>query len=328
MMAKWWEDIAATTLNPAGSLGLGFIQEGIDPTLQNSYGGDLYRGGKDALRDVPIIGNALGLTGSQEQASNALQQGLARARGEVEGGYQRAGEYYDPYVSMAEGLPGLQQRVQGGEFQGQSTMYQQPGMERFTADEFNYKQSPGYQFAMDEALGQTQRGLSARGLAGSGAEKKAMMRMAQGLASQDYGNQFNRYMQGRQQDFGEFQGMQNQRMGLAQMGQRAHEHHQGAQNQILQQQLQNELAMGNIGLGATDKRADLERSLSELLAQLEVGGAQGLAASKMARANATQDFLSEGMGLAGNIATMGASGTAQGMAPGANSLNPNALQYT
>lgn len=71
-----------------------------------------------------------------------------------------------------------------------------------------YQQSPGYQYAVDTALGQVQRNASSRGLLESGRVMRDMTDRAQGMALQDYGNWWNR----QNQLFGDYQ---NRLAGLA-----------------------------------------------------------------------------------------------------------------
>lgn len=65
-----------------------------------------------------------------------------------------------------------------------------PGLVNATAGGF--QASPGYQFQVDEAMRQNGNRLAAMGLTNSGAAQRETMRIAQGLAAQDYGNWFNR----------------------------------------------------------------------------------------------------------------------------------------
>jgi hypothetical protein len=65
-----------------------------------------------------------------------------------------------------------------------------PGL--VAATQGGFQQSPGYQFQVDEALRQSNNRLAALGLTNSGAAQRETMRIAQGLAAQDYGNWFNR----------------------------------------------------------------------------------------------------------------------------------------
>lgn len=243
----WWDDTTSGT----GKLG-----EYTNPfNIQNWYD----------------PANILGFGEKDHSALDALQEGFGGARNAIQGGYQRAGEYYDPFIGMADMLPGLQQRVAGGEFRSQA-----PGIENFN---FNYEESPGYQYAVDQGLGQVNRNMGARGLSESGAELKGLTRMATGLAQQDYGNQ-------RQLAFGEHRARQGDRFGLANMG-----------NRFNQQQLSNELGFGKMGMGAIGERAGMETGLADLLAQLQIGEGQAVAGQAAADAEADK-------GIGGNIMSL------------------------
>lgn len=71
-----------------------------------------------------------------------------------------------------------------------------------------FQASPGYQYAVDQALSQVGQNASARGLLGSGAMLRGMTDRAQGMASQEYGNWWNR----QNQLYGDYQ---NRLAGLA-----------------------------------------------------------------------------------------------------------------
>ncbi|MDP5216696.1 hypothetical protein Q5Y75_05655 [Ruegeria sp. 2205SS24-7] len=57
---------------------------------------------------------------------------------------------------------------------------------------FSFEQDPGYQFRLDEGTKAMERAAAARGLRLSGATMKGIGDYASGLASQEYGNAFNR----------------------------------------------------------------------------------------------------------------------------------------
>lgn len=59
----------------------------------------------------------------------------------------------------------------------------------------DYKESPGYQFQLDEGIKAVNRAAAARGASGAGGTTKDIMRYAQGLASSDYDQFLNRYYQ-------------------------------------------------------------------------------------------------------------------------------------
>lgn len=75
-------------------------------------------------------------------------------------------------------------------------------------------QDPGYAFRIDQANQALQRMQAAGGGVGSGGALKAAAQYSQNLASNEYGNAFNRYMQANQQRFGQLN-------ALAGMGQTA-----------------------------------------------------------------------------------------------------------
>jgi hypothetical protein len=77
---------------------------------------------------------------------------------------------------------------------------------QYQLQNFNMKQSPGYQFQLQQGLNSIQNSAAAGGGALSGATMKAMQQYGTGLAAQDYQNMFNNYM--KQQGMG--QDVQNQ----------------------------------------------------------------------------------------------------------------------
>lgn len=74
-----------------------------------------------------------------------------------------------------------------------------------------YKQSPGYQYAVNEALRGVNRGSAARGLLESGRTQRDLLSTAKGLADQDYGNWWNQLS-------GNYENYQNRLANLASAG--------------------------------------------------------------------------------------------------------------
>ena len=62
----------------------------------------------------------------------------------------------------------------------------------FLTGEVPFTASPGYDFRREEGQRAIDRGMAARGLYGSGARGRALARYSDDLASQEYGDQFNR----------------------------------------------------------------------------------------------------------------------------------------
>jgi hypothetical protein len=79
------------------------------------------------------------------------------------------------------------------------------GTEDFQAD-------PGYAFRMQEGQKALERSAAARGSVMGGAALKSLDRFSQGLASQEYNNAFNRFMQGREMRYNMLAGVSG--MGL------------------------------------------------------------------------------------------------------------------
>lgn len=82
--------------------------------------------------------------------------------------------------------------------------------EKFTPKEFKFEEDPGYQFRKEQGTKEINNRLSAVGMYNSGALIKEADRFTQGLASQEYGNAFNRYDINRSADFSQFQNRQGQ----------------------------------------------------------------------------------------------------------------------
>jgi hypothetical protein len=139
-----------------------------------------FDGGIGALGS--LVGGALGLVGGEKQSdavAKAQQAAIAEqraAREQVRGDlapWRTTGENALLNVGNLSGVNGADaaQQAMGG----------------FTS-------SPGYQFQLHEGLNAIDAGASARGMLASGQTQKAEMQYAQGLASQDFGNYYNRLL--------------------------------------------------------------------------------------------------------------------------------------
>jgi hypothetical protein len=95
-------------------------------------------------------------------------------------------------------------------------------------EQFNFQADPGYGFRMSEGLKALERSAAARGGLMSGGAGKALQRYGQDLASQEYGNAFQRFQQDRaaraglgQMEYGRFADEQGRRAaaGMQEFGQ-------------------------------------------------------------------------------------------------------------
>ncbi len=115
--------------------------------------------------------------------------------------------YQNPGQAGMTGQPGVLQMQQANPQAALDQYKNTPGYQLLNAPGA-YQQSPGYQYAMDQAMGQVQGAASAKGMLESGAVLKNMQQTASGLAQQDYGNWWNR----QNQLYGDYQ---NRLQGLA-----------------------------------------------------------------------------------------------------------------
>ena len=116
------------------------------------------------------------------------------------------------------------------------------GMEDFEAD-------PGYQFRMDEGMRGVEGGAAARGGLLSGAALKAIQKYGQGLASQEYGNAYNRYTSNQTNQY-------NRLMGLVGAGQGSASQTANAAGQFGQAQANNLIGAGNAAAAGTMGQAN------------------------------------------------------------------------
>lgn len=113
-----------------------------------------------------------------------------------------------PGGSVNAGVPGSG-NVSTGSSSALNNYLNTPGQQMLGQGAGQYFQnSPGYQYAMDQAMSQVQGAASARGMLESGAVLRDMSRNAQGLASQEYNNWWNQ----QNQLYGDYQ---NRLAGLA-----------------------------------------------------------------------------------------------------------------
>lgn len=120
---------------------------------------------------------------SLNQAQSIYDQAYPKTRSLASGGYDTAlnalygiSGIYDPYMQAGS----------------DAAMY----LSQLTAPGSTYyAQDPGYQWRLQQGLDATQNSAIARGMGMSGNTLKALNDYAQGSASQEYGNTFNRYMQ-------------------------------------------------------------------------------------------------------------------------------------
>lgn len=173
-------------------------------------------GGSGGAAPVAPPGGGLNLTGTGPAP-------VGSTPGQLQGGTTQTGPvigYQDPgginsnnpvgYGTPGQGGNGSTSNVQMQQADPNAALsqYQNTAGYQLLNSPGAYRQSPGYQYAMDQAMNQVQNGASAHGMLESGAVLKSMQQTASGLAQQDYGNWWNR----QNQLYGDYQ---NRLQGLA-----------------------------------------------------------------------------------------------------------------
>lgn len=144
-----------------------------------------------ALSALPGIGSAIGgiagLFHKQKNPADAANKYLDKIPGAMQ-------PYYQPYMQAGKGALGNLQNMYG-ELTGN------PG-ELFSRLGAGYQASPGYQFALKQALAAGGNAAAAGGMLGTPQHRDNNMETAQGLASKDFENYINHvlglYGQGRE----------------------------------------------------------------------------------------------------------------------------------
>lgn len=147
----------------------------------------------------PGLGLFSGLFGGGDNAADAGMSYLQQIPGQTK-------QYYQPFFEAGtNALPGLQEQY--------GKLLNNPGG-RMNEIGQNFQQSPGFQFALQQALQGSGHAAAAGGMAGSPQHEQQNMQLATQLGNQDYYNwlhpALNMYGQG-------LQGQQ----GMANMGQQA-----------------------------------------------------------------------------------------------------------
>jgi hypothetical protein len=152
--------------------------------------------------------NAQNQATQQSMMMQALQ--AAQAQQALQRGQQQATEAYQPYSQFGQEatnrlavLMGLRPGVDSG------SLMQQPTAAQLEMD-------PGYAFREQQGMQAVNRTAAAQAGLQSGAALKAAQRFGQDLASQEYGNAYNRFMANRANQMALLQGGQQTGFGAAQ----------------------------------------------------------------------------------------------------------------
>lgn len=132
----------------------------------------------DIISSGASIASGLMNRQASQDAARAVQRSGANATKLQRAIYQQNREDYAPYRAAGYGALDQQAALLGLGDQSQTEAL---------------RETPGYEFAFDEAMRGVDRGAAAQGQFLSGNRLKALQDRATGLADQTYGNQLNRY---------------------------------------------------------------------------------------------------------------------------------------
>jgi hypothetical protein len=183
---------------------------------------------------VGAIGGGLIAAGGAKSAAKTQAQAAAQAQASQERAFERQVELQEPFRQA--GLTAQEQIMQllgiGGDqaAAGYGSLAKPFGAQQF-------EQDPGYAFRQSEGMKALERSAAARGGLLSGGTLKGIQRFGQDLASQEYGNAFNRYQAERAARLNPLQSL----MGA---GQSSANTLTGAAGQLGQGQAQSQLAAG------------------------------------------------------------------------------------
>ncbi len=168
-----------------------------------SAGREQRKGINKAMTDVRTgygagIGN---INQGFDQAQEQLDSGFGKARTDLSGGMATARSALQPLASQSAGA---YSGLLGGYNEG-----------AFDPTKFNFKEDPGFQFALNKGLDSLRGGNERLGLRGSGQEQKDILDYATGAASQQYGDAFNRNAAAVGQNFGQGMSLASPAFGLA-----------------------------------------------------------------------------------------------------------------
>ena len=162
----------------------------------------------DALNSAGTFIDDKFLGGAERKASRAQMQASNNALASQEDMFGQFMDTQAPYQEAGEfGLNALTSGLKSGAFDPRTQAYggyddfrDYEEMDPYKSTEFggygdfDYQKSPGYKMIMDESMDAIQSSAAVKGILGSGGTLKKMQDRAGGLASQDYGNQWNRWM--------------------------------------------------------------------------------------------------------------------------------------
>lgn len=279
------------------------------------YGTAIPTGGLSLLakkNNRDMVGNAwndvTGKTAARDAArgqATAAGQATDLQRGAYEKNLELNKPWYDAGVSALSDLAG---GVKSGAFEAPDEQFNEAlPQEQYQAPSFNFdfKADPGYQFRLDQASKATERSAAARGGLFSGATLSDLASQSGQMASEEYGNAYNRARQGfesdRDQSYGAYRdkvgdSMQNRNFNYGVFSDK-----QSRKRDDLNNRFNRLSSLAGLGEAATSRQGSAATAFGQQAGDNLIGAANAKAAGRVGGYNAQRDFV---MGL-GNLGMKG-----------------------
>ncbi len=158
----------------------------------------------DFMEKADDFGGAVTGRNAARDAAKSQRKGIDAATASQERMFNQAMDTQKPWLEAGgRGLSQLESGINSGAFETQAGQYDAPqyeGPAAFQDMKFDFEADPGYQFRLSEGNKAIEASAAARGGLFSGKAGTDLQTFSQGLASQEYGDAYNRFAD--QRDYG------------------------------------------------------------------------------------------------------------------------------
>lgn len=158
-----------------------------------------------------VIGGVLGYSSSKKQAkaaenaANTQAESTRYASDMQKKMFDEVRADQKPYMQAGASAIGKMAGFNPSAYQGSAFNYNGSSNPYYSSGDFEFNESPSYQFRRQQGMDGIQSSAAAQGGLLSGSTLKALNNYNSNLASQEYGNAYNQYLQGEQLKQGQHQ---------------------------------------------------------------------------------------------------------------------------
>lgn len=242
-----------------------------------------------------------------DKAAKRQMAAADKAKGAITDSYNTAQGYQQPYLQA--GNVGLDRMMNTNYDVATPGIYQSAEQQpTYRADQFNFQKDPGYDFQMQQGQNAVLGSAAGRGAGLSGATLKALTKYGTGLANQSYGDSFDRYMRGRQENASDYRtnlGQYNINRGF---GADQLQQDYMNRNQQAVQGYGRASDLGQIGYGAAGNLSNMATGYGDSIASLYGQRGNAEAAGLMGKGQGFSNALG-GLSSAASLYALGQGGT-------------------